>query len=72
MWLCFDDIVFCLQLSQDDIPFREDVDILATINQLNHTTIPLLIRDVIEEGKELFFLLSENNRLFYYIGRWCE
>lgn len=30
---------------------REDVDFIATLSQLNHTTIPNLIRTVLEQGK---------------------
>lgn len=40
--------------AQEDIPFRDDVDIIATVNQLNHTTIPILIRDVLEEEDSQF------------------
>ncbi|XP_066907198.1 large proline-rich protein BAG6 isoform X4 [Halyomorpha halys] len=40
--------------AQEDIPFRSDVDIIATVNQLNHTTIPILIRDVLEEDDNEF------------------
>ncbi|CAH1389157.1 unnamed protein product [Nezara viridula] len=40
--------------AQEDIPFRDDVDIIATVNQLNHTTIPILIRDVLEEDDNEF------------------
>lgn len=50
-------------LSQEDIPFREDVDIVATINQLNHTTIPVLIRDVLEE---------DNNQYLRNIPNHCN